>query len=69
MADEPDLAVIRALLPKEQVALLEPILPVITRPERKPQLFDTMTRWREIAAECGLALWQVAIQYESDASG
>ena len=68
-ADAPDLAAIRALLPNVQVDLLEPVLPVITRPERKPQLFDTMTRWREISAERGLALWQVAVQYESDASG
>jgi L-serine dehydratase len=68
-ADAPDLAAVRALLPNSQVDLLEPVLPVITRPERKPQLFDTMTRWREIAAERGLALWQVAVQYESDASG
>ena len=40
-----------------------------TRPARKPQLFDTMTRWREVAAERGLSLAEVAIQYEMDASG
>jgi L-serine dehydratase len=45
------------------------VLPVITRPERKGQLFETMTRWREIAEERGLGLWEVAVQYEMDASG
>lgn len=45
------------------------MLPVITRPERKPHLFDTMTRWRENAAERNLPLWEVAVQYEMDASG
>jgi L-serine dehydratase len=68
-SDPPDLNVIRALLPKVQVELLQPVLPVVTRPERKPQLFDTMTRWREIAAERQLPLWEVAVQYERDASG
>ncbi len=69
IADSPDLGAIRAMLPNAQVGLLKPVLPVITRPERKPQLFDTMTRWREIAEERRLALWEVAVQYEVDASG
>ena len=69
VADPPDLEAIRAMLPGLQVELLKPVLPVITRPERKAQLFDTMTRWREIAAERELPLWQVAVQYEMDASG
>lgn len=53
---------------RPQVALLRPVLPVITRPHRKPQVFTTMTRWRELAASGGLALWEVAMQYEIDAS-
>jgi hypothetical protein len=57
-SDPPDLNVIRARLPKVQVELLQPVLPVVTRPERKPQLFDTMMRWREIAAERQLPLWE-----------
>jgi len=35
---------------------------------RKPQLFDTMMRWRAIAEERRLPLWEVAVQYEADAS-
>jgi L-serine dehydratase len=65
----PDLAAVSALLPGGELGLLSPILPVITCPERKPQLFTTMTRWREIAAERGLTLWETALQYEMDASG
>lgn len=68
-ADPPDLEEVRTLLPGYPVSLLRPVLPVITRPERKPQLFDTMTRWREIAEERGLRLWEVAVQYEMDFSG
>lgn len=63
-AEPPDFRAVRSLLPKLQVSLLKPVLPVITRPNRKPQLFDTMTRWREMARERGLPLWQVAVQYE-----
>jgi L-serine dehydratase len=48
---------------------LRPILPVVTRPIRGPQLFNTLTRWRELAAERGQPLWEVAVQYEMDASG
>jgi L-serine dehydratase len=48
---------------------LAPVLPVLDSPARKPQLFDTMARWREVAAERGLSLAEAAVQYEMDASG
>ena len=52
---EPDLAGAargaRRRRPVLRLALLRPLLPVVSRPDRKPQLFDTMTRWRELAAE------------------
>jgi L-serine dehydratase len=67
--ERPDLTALRAALPGYRIALLDPILPVLDRPGRKPQLFDTMVRWREIAAERGLSLAETAIQYEMDASG
>lgn len=69
VADPPDLIGLRALLPGRELALLWPVLPVLTRPERKPQLFDTMVRWREIARQREMPLWEVALQYEMDASG
>ena len=69
---EPDLAALRDLLgdvPVLRLALLRPVLPVVSRPDRRPQLFDTMTHWRELAAERDIPLWKVAVQYEMDASG
>ena len=69
LAEAPELEQIRAWLPGRELAVLQPILPVLTRPERKPQLFDTMVRWRELAAEMQLPLWEVAVRYEMDASG
>jgi L-serine dehydratase len=67
--DPPDLHELKRIAPDAEFALLEPVLPVLTRPERQPQLFDSMTRWREIAAERDIPLWEVAVQYEIDASG
>jgi len=52
-----------------ETVVLRPVLPVLRRPDRLPRLFDTMVRWREIAADCGLPLWEVALQYEMDSSG
>jgi L-serine dehydratase len=69
LADPPDLVGMQAVFSGLVLRLLQPVLPVVTRPGRKSQLFDTMTRWREIADERGLALWEVAVQYEIDASG
>jgi L-serine dehydratase len=70
---EPDLAALRGLLDDDvrvlRLALLRPVLPVVSRPDRRPQLFDTMTRWRELAAERDVPLWELAVQYEMDASG
>ncbi len=73
LAVEPDLAALNGLLtaglPGVSVAVLKPLLPVISQLDRKPQLFDTMTGWREIAAREDLPLWEVAVRYEVDASG
>ena len=72
-AAEPDLPALQELLGDAalhgRLALLRPLLPVLVRPDRRPQLFDTMTRWREVAEERGVGLWEVAVQYEMDASG
>jgi len=69
---EPDLAAVRAALGDAaaavRVAVLRPLLPVVSQGDRKPQLFDTMTRWRELAVERAVPLWEVAVQYEMDAS-
>jgi len=73
LAVEPDLVALFGLLsanlPGVTVAVLRPLLPVISPLDRKPQLFFTMTGWREIAERDDLPLWEVAVQYEMDASG
>lgn len=69
LCQPPDCAEMKAALPGWRAAVLAPILPVLDTPARKPQLFDTMTRWRAVAAERGLSLAETAIQYEVDASG
>ena len=70
---EPDPPVLGGLLaggiPGVSVSVLKPVLPVVSQLDRKPQLFDTMTGWREIAAREGLPLWEIAVRYEMDASG
>ena len=50
-------------------AVLAPLLPVPTTLDKKPQLFDTMTEWRRLAAEQGKSMVDVAIDYEIAASG
>lgn len=52
-----------------RTALLRPLLPVLSGPDRKPQLFDTMTGWRTLAKAGNLPLWEVAVQYETASSG
>jgi L-serine dehydratase len=78
LAGEPEVgkveAAIRGPVPVEdggvvEVAVLRPVLPVIRRPGRAPRLFDTMTRWRALASDRSLPLWEVALQYEMDSSG
>jgi L-serine dehydratase len=69
---EPELSGAEELLaaaPVHRLALLRPLLPVVSQPGRKPQLFDTMTQWRRLMAELDLPLWDVAVRYETDASG
>ena len=70
---EPDLASVSALLDEwglsVRLALLKPVVPVIARRGREPQLFDTMIGWRSIAERQGVPLWEVALQYEMAASG
>ena len=70
---EPDLVVMGTLLDawglSLRLALLKPVVPVIARRGREPQLFDTMTGWRSIADQRGVPLWEAALHYEMAASG
>ena len=69
IAKEPDRFAIEHILPNYKIEILKPDLPVISKPNKKPQLSDSMTKWREIAGHEGIALWEVAVRYEMDASG
>ncbi len=73
VADAPDPGALQDLFGAgpagARVAVLPALLPVVSSLERKPQLFDSMTRWREIADEGGEPLWEVAVRYETHASG
>jgi L-serine dehydratase len=68
-SSQPDMQALRTKYPTFSSALLKPVLPVITSPGRKPQLFRTMSDWRKIAQERGIPLWEAAVHYEVDASG
>jgi L-serine dehydratase len=68
-AVEPDMAVLRAQFPGIQIALLKLVLPVLAYPGCKPQLFDSMAGWRQIALEQDRPLWEIALQYQMDYSG
>ena len=51
--------------PRWPMDVLAPVLPVLARPDRQPQLFDTMTEWRRLAEAQGAPLWEVAVAYEN----
>lgn len=51
------------------IFMLSPILPVPQNSRRKPQLFDSVTKWREIADRENKSLYEVALDYEINATG
>ena len=69
ITDEPDLEAVRKAFPESQTEMLRPILVVMTSNKKKPQLFDSMTKWREFATKNNMSLSDAAIQYEIDSSG
>lgn len=68
-SDAPNMDKIRGLAATCDLYLTRPVLPVVTRPEKKPQLFDSMTQWREICDRENKSLYEVAIDYEIGSSG
>ncbi|WP_099203452.1 L-serine ammonia-lyase, iron-sulfur-dependent, subunit alpha [Miniphocaeibacter massiliensis] len=60
---------IENILNEYDFAIMKPILPVATRKEKKPALFDSMTKWIELAKEQNVGLAEIAIQYEINSSG
>lgn len=68
-ADAPDMDAIAGLTGGCEISLMRPVLPVATRPEKKPQLFSSMTEWREICERENKTMYEVAIDYEIASSG
>ncbi|MBR0430200.1 MAG: L-serine ammonia-lyase, iron-sulfur-dependent, subunit alpha [Lachnospiraceae bacterium] len=69
-SDEPSGELLDAIRSYDlEVRVFPAVLPVITRGSRGPQLFDTVSRWREIAKERGLSFVDTAILYEQQFSG
>ena len=54
----------KQLLGEYSCDLMQPVLPVLTTRNKKPQLFDSMQTWRALAKEQNKSMVQVAIDYE-----
>lgn len=68
-SERPDMESVRGVLPDDvQTELLEPVLPVVTRRDRKPQLFRSAREWIDISKELGIGIAETAIRYEMDSS-
>ena len=52
-----------------EVRFLPAVLPVVTRKDRKEQLFTTVQEWRDYAKEKGISFLQAAVEYEKAFSG
>jgi L-serine dehydratase len=69
LSEKPDLEGLRAGFRSLRLDLLEAILPVVSSAKKLPQLFDSMTAWREIAQASGQSLFETALEYELRSSG
>ena len=52
-----------------EIAELPALLPVVTRRDKKEQLFTTVSEWRRVAEDGHMSFVQAAIKYEEYASG
>ncbi|QAT50413.1 hypothetical protein EQM14_11930 [Caproiciproducens sp. NJN-50] len=68
-SEKPDLQEIKRYFPDDRIAVLPALLPVVTTPERRPQLFKTVEEWRRFADGKGISFAQAAIEYEKAFSG
>ncbi len=59
---------IKRIIPDARIGLLEPVLPVVMRKGRKPQLFNTVEEWLEVSRELGVSVGEAAVRYEMDSS-
>ncbi|MBR6452731.1 MAG: L-serine ammonia-lyase, iron-sulfur-dependent, subunit alpha [Lachnospiraceae bacterium] len=52
-----------------EIRVLPALLPVVSRADRKAQLFTTVEEWRNVAKERGISFVEAAIEYEKGFSG
>jgi L-serine dehydratase len=70
LSRNPDEARLYGLLgPGANVRVLPALLPIVTSKKRRPQLFKTAARWREVMLERKLSFFETALAYEEDFSG
>lgn len=67
--DDPSKDFLKEVVGDVDFAVMKPVLPVITRRDKKEQLFDTVTDWRRLAEEQGKGLYEIALDYQMAASG
>ncbi|MBO5291965.1 MAG: L-serine ammonia-lyase, iron-sulfur-dependent, subunit alpha [Lachnospiraceae bacterium] len=53
----------------QRVTILPAVLPVVTTRQKRPQLFQTVAQWREVAEKKNISFVQAAIEYEKASSG
>jgi L-serine dehydratase len=64
----PELEKIKSVLPGARIELLKPVLPVVARKDRRPQLFSTVEEWLDTAKRLGISVSEAAVRYEMDSS-
>lgn len=64
-----DITSIKKKFPQLRIGVLKAILPVVTTPKKKGQLFNSVTGWRQTAKQEGISMFEAAIRYEADSSG
>lgn len=67
--ERPDRKRLSVALGTEEVYLLEPVLPVVTTDRKKPQKYSSVTEWRKMAETGNKSMYELAVEYEVDASG
>lgn len=53
---------------QREYSMLFPVLPVISRKDKKKQLFRTVAQWRDVAQARGISMSRAALEYEMDSS-
>ncbi|TCL60011.1 L-serine dehydratase [Kineothrix alysoides] len=69
LSEAPSKEELDSIFKGQKVILLPAVLPVVTKRNKKPQLFSTVEEWREVAKERKISFVQAAIEYEKASSG